>query len=317
MDVISLAQHGITYAVATLGTATNIKHLQKLLRYTSEIIFCFDGDNAGQNAAKKALAIALPVMRDDIKIRFMFLPEKEDPDSLVKKIGKENFEQLIDKSYTISDFFFNQLKQEIPVHSLDDKACFAKSALKQLEKTPHGIFRNLMEQQLANLLNIKLEQLENLTSLPITQKRPTNPSLQRMHPADLIMALLLNRPALIELIENTYQWQLLDFKHKDFFELLLPTLKQHPQMNVGDLLAIIDTKYHPSIAKLAAWEPPFPESGIEAEFLGAIERLNQLNQEQLRQHLIQKAKKTSLSDLEKQKLNNLLKNKIPMEAVET
>ncbi|OGT95206.1 MAG: DNA primase, partial [Gammaproteobacteria bacterium RIFOXYB2_FULL_38_6] len=253
MDVISLAEQGITYAAATLGTAINIKHVQKLLRYTHEIIFCFDGDQAGQNAAKKALEITLPLIRDDIKIRFMFLPEEDDPDSLIQKIGKQAFEKLMDESQTISDFFFDQLKKEIPIRSLDDKARFAERALKQLEKVPQGIFKNLMEQQLANLLSVEPEQLKRLVFSAETKKHPVNISLQRMHPADLIMALLLNRPALIELIQDTQSWQFFKFEHKDFFDLLIMTLKQHPHIKAGDLLTKMDPQYHPLIAKLAAW----------------------------------------------------------------
>ncbi|EKD77123.1 MAG: DNA primase, partial [uncultured bacterium] len=98
LDVISLAQHEINYAVATLGTALNAKHIQLLLRYTSDIIFCFDGDNAGQKAAWKALTFSLPLLRDGLNIRFLFLPQTEDPDSCVRKIGKDAFEKLIDNA---------------------------------------------------------------------------------------------------------------------------------------------------------------------------------------------------------------------------
>ena len=93
MDVIALFQHGITYAVATLGTATTSHHLSRLFRYTSEIVFCFDGDEAGRTAAWRALQVIFPLMHDNLQIRFLFLPEGEDPDSLVRKEGKAAFEK--------------------------------------------------------------------------------------------------------------------------------------------------------------------------------------------------------------------------------
>src|SRR5579872_117414 len=118
MDVIGLFQHGITYAVATLGTATTTTHLQRLFRHTSEVIFCFDGDEAGRTAAWRALLVTLPIMHDEISIRFLFLPEGEDPDSLVRKEGKQDFENRIQNAATLSHFFFQSIAAQSNLTSL-------------------------------------------------------------------------------------------------------------------------------------------------------------------------------------------------------
>lgn len=112
MDVVALAQFDVRYAVATLGTATTADHLQRLFQLTSEVVFCFDGDRAGKDAAWRALQVCLPEMRDGRETRFMFLPDGEDPDSYIRKIGKETFELEIKKSQTFSEYLFKQLTDE-------------------------------------------------------------------------------------------------------------------------------------------------------------------------------------------------------------
>ena len=125
MDVIALAQQGITCAVATLGTATTADHLNQLFRHTSQVIFCFDGDNAGRQAAWRALENAIPGMDDGRQIRFLFLPQGEDPDSLVRQEGADAFLfRLKDKSQALpfDDYFFRHFEQEIDTSTLDGKA---------------------------------------------------------------------------------------------------------------------------------------------------------------------------------------------------
>ncbi len=128
MDVVALHQHGITHAVATLGTAVTTRQVQKCLRYAQNLTFCFDGDRAGRQAAWKALTIALPLLREGIHISFLFLPEKEDPDSLVRKIGSEAFSRLLDESLPLSDVFFRELKSQAPLNSPADKAQLGQQA---------------------------------------------------------------------------------------------------------------------------------------------------------------------------------------------
>jgi len=141
MDVIALFQHGIKYAVATLGTATTTNHLEAIFRHTSEIIFCFDGDKAGRMAATRALQTALPLMQDGRTIRFLFLIDGEDPDTLIRKTGTDTFIENITNSMPLSQFFFQTINNEIDTKSLDSRARFASIAISQINTIPDGIFK--------------------------------------------------------------------------------------------------------------------------------------------------------------------------------
>ena len=149
MDVVALAQHGISYAVASLGTATTREQIQTSFRSVREIIFCYDGDNAGIKAAWRALENALPILRDGMIARFLFLPSGEDPDTMVRKEGKEKFEQRLDSAMPLSDFLFQHLEQETDTSTQEGKARLAELAKPLLAKMPDSVFRDLLFEQLA------------------------------------------------------------------------------------------------------------------------------------------------------------------------
>mgnify|MGYP000583545219 CR=1 FL=1 len=159
MDVVALAQNNINYAVATLGTATSGEHLERMFRLVSRLVFCFDGDNAGRNAAWKALAVALPLMRDGRSARFLFLPDGEDPDSLVRKEGKDKFEWRLDQAQPLPDFFFNKLQADIDIKSLDGKAHLSNLAMPMINEIPSGVFKQLMIEQLSILTGLAADKL--------------------------------------------------------------------------------------------------------------------------------------------------------------
>ena len=162
MDVVALAQHGINYAVATLGTATNTTHLSRLFRVVPEVIYCFDGDAAGRTAAWRGLQATLPVMQDGRKVRFLFLPEGEDPDTLVRKIGKDRFSEEIDKATNLEDFFFARLGAQVDMDSMEGKASLAMLAAPLLKQLPAGIFRQLMRKRLVELTGVDNETIDQL-----------------------------------------------------------------------------------------------------------------------------------------------------------
>ena len=313
MDVISLFQSGIQYAVATLGTALNAKHLHKLLRYTKKLVFCFAGDDAGKMAAKKASSIALSATTHELKTSFMFLPKKEDPDSLIKRIGKCDFEKLIDQAIPLSDFFFRQIREEIPLTSVDDRALFAKEVIKRLQQVPNGIFKTLLEKKLLTILQISQEQLDQWLFTPISgsTQKPLARSVKivklpkKMHPAFSAIAILLNNPELIKLIDDPLAFTELSFKYNELLTTLLSLLKQKPDASVGYLLTVIDETHHRLIIKLSTLTLP-KTAHIEAEFIGAIKRLHAIKEKQIRQKLIDTAKKRPLTSDEKQRLKALL-----------
>ena len=148
MDVIALHQAGLPIAVATLGTATTPEHTEVLFRAAPDVVFCFDGDRAGRAAAWKALESALPRLRDGRQAYFLFLPDGEDPDSLVRKEGKDGFEKRIKEAMPLSDYFFNELSHDVNMSSLDGRARLAERARPLIAKLPDGAFRDLMAQEL-------------------------------------------------------------------------------------------------------------------------------------------------------------------------
>lgn len=172
MDVVALAQHDINYAVATLGTATSSEHLERLYRLVSRLVFCFDGDNAGRNAAWKALTVALPLMKDGRSARFLFLPDGEDPDSLVRKEGKDKFEWRLDQALPLSEFFFNKLAAEVDVNTLDGKAHLSNLAMPMIQEIPGGVFKQLMIGQLSTLTGLAADKLVAASASPPTRRAP-------------------------------------------------------------------------------------------------------------------------------------------------
>ena len=154
MDVIALAQFDISYAVATLGTATTQEHIKQLFRAVPEIIFCFDGDRAGREAAWRALENAMPVMQDGKEIRFLFLPDGEDPDTQVRKIGKEAFEENYQKATSLNAYFIENLHERFNTSSDEGKARFIAEASKLLQLMPDTLIKDQLITHLARHTSI-------------------------------------------------------------------------------------------------------------------------------------------------------------------
>lgn len=134
MDVVALSQFDINYAVAALGTATTPEHIQAMFKSTTEVVCCYDGDRAGREAAWRALENALPFLKDGVGMKFLFLPDGEDPDTMVRKIGKDEFESLLNKAVPLSKFFFDNLLQRHLVSSNEGKAALKAEAMPLIEK---------------------------------------------------------------------------------------------------------------------------------------------------------------------------------------
>ncbi|SMF52819.1 DNA primase [Alteromonadaceae bacterium Bs31] len=149
MDVIALAQYDINNAVATLGTACGEDHLRLAFRYVQQVVFCFDGDAAGRKAAKRALANSITSMQDGRQIKFLFLPEGQDPDTLVRQIGKERFLEQVKNATPLEDFLFDAAAEGIDIHTMEGRARFTKVVAPMLNKLPQGIYRELMFTNLA------------------------------------------------------------------------------------------------------------------------------------------------------------------------
>ena len=162
MDVVALAQFGVGYAVATLGTATTPTHVSKLLRLTDELVFSYDGDKAGRKAAWRALEVSLPLATDSKPIRFLFLPEEDDPDSYIRKNGKEAFEQLVRAAPTLSEFLIAELRSEHDLNTPEGRAGFLVASKVHLEKLTAPVLRMQLLREFAALARISSEDIERL-----------------------------------------------------------------------------------------------------------------------------------------------------------
>ena len=160
MDTVRLHQYGITYAVATLGTATTPEHLKRIFRLVSEVVFAFDGDRAGRGAAWRALQHALPEAREGREMRFLFLPEGHDPDSLVGEEGREAFEARLAKAEPLSEYFVRALSEEVDLSHADGRARFAEAARPLVAKLPQGVYHELLLARVAEAIKFSPEKLE-------------------------------------------------------------------------------------------------------------------------------------------------------------
>ncbi|GAB2791146.1 DNA primase [Halomonas shantousis] len=165
MDVVALAQFGIRNAVATLGTSTSEEHLQRLFRLVGEVVFCFDGDNAGRQAARRALETVLPLMIDGRQARFLFLPEGEDPDTLVRREGREAFENRIVCASPLSEFLFDQAAEGRDLKRIEERERYVSAMLRALERLPDGVLKSLLLQELSERTGIEQSRFQALMTV--------------------------------------------------------------------------------------------------------------------------------------------------------
>ncbi|MDH3616262.1 MAG: DNA primase [Gammaproteobacteria bacterium] len=177
MDVVALARHGIDFAVATLGTATTSEHLNQLFRLTENVYFCFDGDRAGKAAAWRALENALPQIREGRQIRFVFLPEGQDPDSFVNENGADAFVRALDAGVALSEFLIRELARQVDMETVDGRARLAELARPLVDKIPPGVYRELLMDSLATTVGLTAAKLEKMIAGGGIQARGKAPHL--------------------------------------------------------------------------------------------------------------------------------------------
>jgi DNA primase len=196
MDVVALAQYGIEYAVAALGTATTPYHIAKLMRQADEIVFCFDGDNAGRTAAWRAAMNALPALTDGLKLTFLFLPKEHDPDSYVREFGKEKFEAEVKAAMPLSQYILQHLSENNPLQSQEDRVRFLNEAEPILQQINAPRSAMYLRKKVAELAQLTPEEMQSLLKLPnvnrpAAQARPkltrTTVSLQKRFCLMLLM----------------------------------------------------------------------------------------------------------------------------------
>lgn len=309
MDVLALAQFGISYSVAALGTATSKSHLDLLFRFTSELVFCFDGDAAGRKAAWRAVQEAFPSLKDGRQIRVLLLPEGQDPDSLVREYGAEGLESKIESAQALSDYFFDYLSKDINIETVEGRSLLMAKATPYLEKIPAGFFREMMFGRLGSESSgAALNVLKN-PAYKAEQKRFNNSAnLAKASPARMVVALLLQNPQLIDVFEQKE----LDLAGMTFsgIDVLKEVLLAIEEIKPGNAAVLIEyfrgTANEKVVNTLINWDFFILSDGVEAEFLGAIDLLLlQLDEEKLN-FLLSKEKEQGLSLNEKALLKEML-----------
>ncbi len=316
MDVVALAQHGIDYAVATLGTATTREQIQKLFRAVHEVIFCYDGDPAGHKAAWRALENSLPVLRDGLEARFLFLPEGEDPDSMVRKEGREAFEVRLKDAVPLSEFLFNKLAGDIDTSTVDGKARLADSARPLLSALPESVFRDLMYKRLSELVGINEQKLRGETipaDREAVERRPAaapraNREVKQNATRDAI-ALLLQHPELARQVEVPDLFATTTIQGFSLLHALYRTARDHPDISSSALLERWrDDKDFAILQKLMQRnvEGTDEKAGQFAVFSDALQRLVEKYRDERFDALEARLRQTGLSEAELEEYKSLL-----------
>ena len=316
MDVISLFQFGITQAVATLGTATTKDHAELLFRNSADVYFCFDGDKAGRSAAWRAVESVLPRMKDGRQALFLFLPDGEDPDTLIRKEGADGFEARLKEATPLSEFFFAELAKDIDLRGLEGKARLAERAKPLLAQIPDGAFRDLMQQSLSERTGMQrvgpappsaAAQVHAMTQARGTFSKPP----QQRSVVRAAVALLVHKPDVAMALEPPYVFGALRQPGVPLLMELITLCRSRPDMNTATLLSQFEGRddYEP-LAKLAQMDFPSAPEHWRIEFVDACEQLNrQTLQQRIDELLAKQESGFPLSAAEKSELRAALASK--------
>lgn len=311
MDVIALAQHGIGYAVATLGTATSADHANLLFRYARELVFCFDGDSAGQNAAWKALEASLPALREGRSLLFLMLPEGHDPDSLVREEGKERFEARLDSALPFSDYFFQQLGRNLNLRDIEGRAALHQNATPLLEKLPAGVFKEMMLSKLGELTRHEIVKIPRKSAKLQNQVRRTFPERSRPSGLRVILALLVQNPRFFGLIddETRARFETME-KTGRLAKKLFTLLEEKPAINSGGILERFREEEEEAMVRaLSVWDTQVPNDGAETVFKDALKWHAGQHRQQRLEILVAKAATSNLSQAEREEMRSLLSDR--------
>ncbi len=311
MDVVSLAQFGIKNVVATLGTAVTEKQIEALFRQASELIFCFDGDKAGQTAAKRALPLVLPHMKEGRRVRFMLLPAGEDPDSFIRKLGQAAFLDRVERATLLSDFLFEDLSANLDLHHLDSRAQLVTLAKPLIKLVPPGVLQQMLYDRLAELAGVNARVVQtkygnqkqnklsnrNFTTVPL----PPNPAYR-------LVAMLLAHRDLLSKAGEPEEFRNLEIHGINLLCAAIAILRFDPSIGIEAFKEKLpeDCVSQFSYDDLKCIVDRIPLGGVEQEFLGALQNLREAAQEQAMESLLIKAKTGALSTDEKAQLKNLL-----------
>jgi DNA primase len=274
MDVVALAQFGFRNCVATLGTATTGDQTELLFRAADEVIFCFDGDRAGRKAAWRALQAALPRLRDGRQARFLFLPEGEDPDSMVRKDGADAFSGRLDEAQPLSGFFFDHFTAQVDLSSIDGRARLVEQVRPMIETVPEGVFRDMMFRHLEALAQHRLDDRPGAgVQKPQPPARHNRPQQQRT-PMRLALAHLVQNPKLALIAADIGVFEDSDLAGIEIYRELVDFCAKRPNMSTAQLMELWrENPAQQHLQTLATWRIPGDEKQQAQEFQDAVTRL--------------------------------------------
>jgi DNA primase len=326
MDTIALARHGIDFVVATLGTATTNEHLNRLFRLTENVYFSFDGDRAGRQAAWRALENALPQIREGRQIRFVFLPEGQDPDSFVNENGADAFVKLMDAGLPLSEFLIQELSSQVDMDTIDGRAKLAEMARPLIGNIPTGVYRELLIEGLAIAVGLTAPKLEKMMaagqagSKRFERARPGVAPGRRQPAASggpsvvrRAITLILNHPEAgqkldVELLAGVQRAGV------DLLSALIETVQSEPNITTAGLLERWrhdDKGRH--LGKLAAEDVPIDEDfDPAAELVECLQQLALVGCQERIAVLIEKQRVTGLTEGEKSELMQLMETRNSM-----
>ncbi|GAA0811391.1 DNA primase [Colwellia asteriadis] len=309
MDVVALAQHGVDYAVASLGTATTFEQLQTLFRTVNDVVCCYDGDKAGRGAAWRAMENALPLMRDGFSLKFVFLPDGEDPDSLIREQGKQAFEDIIESAVPLSKFLFEQLMQQVDMNSFEGRGALVEMFNPYLAKLPDSNLKDAMLNDIANNFGTGSEQFLTKLTKNIQPEKPVQKAKtsSKVTPVRLAIALLLEQPSIAQSLGHVDVLRPLTMPGIPLLIQVLEICLDKPNIKSAQLLEFFrDTEQGKQLAKLMCWQHHIEPEAAQDVFLDSIEKLLNNFVEQRTEVLLQKARLGQMDHNEKQELQALL-----------
>lgn len=307
MDVVALAQYGIRYAVASLGTSTTPEHLQMLFRTVRKVIFCYDGDRAGFDAAWRALENGLGHLKDGIELTFTFLPEGEDPDSLVQKEGKEAFEARLQKAKPFAQFFFEHLLTNIDSTTDAGKTALVAQAKPLIEKIPSEFYRDLVLDRLAAIVGRERGQLDRYFDAPVSQALPKTRAL-KVTPMRRAIGLLVQKPSLAQSIPLNSAYENIDMPGFSLLYGLQRTVLSMNNPTTAQLMEIYrDSKEGEYLNRLAVWDHQIEtDELLEAEFKATVRFIEDEYLNQRAEQLLLKEKTGGMTSQERKEYQLLL-----------
>lgn len=301
MDVVALAQHDFKNVVATLGTATTIYHIKKLMRYTQDIVFCFDGDNAGQTAAWRAMMNALSAVTDNVRLKFLFLPDNHDPDSYIREYSKDAFDQLAEDALPLSEYIVRHLTLTNDLSSQDKKVRLLNDVEPILNEMTAPKLHLFLRKKIAQLVGLDMQEITNiLKDTKVAQpfsKRIKLEKRTQMNPIRRFILFIVIKPALANKDDLTL------FSAKESEQILAKSVieiaLENKDNNAAVMLHLISNKIDKSILR------EMEDQIVKIDGDLPIEEEVKALRNSLQKKLLSSANKTKLGELQQKSLGSL------------